>query len=155
RDSSPPRGGSRSFRGWQSCSWPSASACSPTASPNVSVHASRPALPLLEIRNLSVVFGTAPERVEAVDAVSFAVQPGEIMGLVGESGSGKTVTCRAMLRLLPSGQPHLVTGAALFEDTDLLTVPEEEIEHLHGRRIGMIFQNPSTHLDPLMTIGRQ
>ena len=87
--------------------------------------------------------------------MSFAVEKGEVMGLVGESGSGKTVSCRAALRLLPHGQRRRVSGRALFDGTDLLQLDEAALRALHGRRIGMIFQNPSSHLDPLMTIGRQ
>jgi len=109
---------------------------------------------LLEVKDLAVEF-PAPERMlRAVDQVSFSVEQGEIMGLVGESGSGKTVACRALMRLLP-GRRALVSGEARFEGRDLLRLDERALADLHGRRLAMIFQNPSSHLDPLMTIGRQ
>jgi peptide/nickel transport system ATP-binding protein len=110
---------------------------------------------LLDVQDLSVDFLTRAGPITAVDRVSFAVEKGEIMGLVGESGSGKTVSCRALLHLLPNWQKKRVTGRALFDGVDLLTLSDEDLRDLHGRRIGMIFQNPSSHLDPLMTIGRQ
>jgi peptide/nickel transport system ATP-binding protein len=110
---------------------------------------------LLEVQNLSIEFTTAHSRLRAVDDVSFAVKEGEIMGLVGESGSGKTVSCRGMLQLLPSRRARIVGGKALFEGRDLLALSESEMREVHGAQIGMIFQNPSSHLDPLMTIGRQ
>jgi peptide/nickel transport system ATP-binding protein len=110
---------------------------------------------LLEVRNLSVRFDRHGGSVGAVDDVSFAVATGEVMGLVGESGSGKTVSCRAALRLLPDDVRHRVSGAVLFDGIDLLKLSERELLALHGPRIGMIFQNPSSHLDPLMTVGRQ
>src|SRR4051812_1507555 len=110
---------------------------------------------LLEVEDLTVEFGTRGSIVRAVDRVSFAVGKGEIMGLVGESGSGKTVSCRAMLHLLPAWQIRRAGGRAVFDGQDLLTMDEAKLRDLHGRRIGMIFQNPASHLDPLMTIGRQ
>jgi peptide/nickel transport system ATP-binding protein len=110
---------------------------------------------LLDVTDLSVDFATRHGPLRAVDRVSFSVNRGEIMGLVGESGSGKTVSCRAMLHLLPAWQVKQASGRALFDGQDLLTLDEQALRDLHGRRIGMIFQNPSSHLDPLMTIGRQ
>jgi peptide/nickel transport system ATP-binding protein len=112
-------------------------------------------MPLLDVADLSVAFETRHGAVRAVDGVSFAVERGEIMGLVGESGSGKTVTCRAMLHLLPNWQLRQVGGRAVFDGQDLLGLDEAKLRDLHGRRIGMIFQNPASHLDPLMPIGRQ
>ncbi|MDP9136571.1 MAG: ABC transporter ATP-binding protein [Pseudomonadota bacterium] len=90
-----------------------------------------------------------------VDEVSFAVGRGETLGLVGESGSGKTVTCRALLRLLPSTNLKIAGGSVKFEGTDLLKLETEAMRRIRGRRIGMIFQNPASHLDPVMSIGRQ
>jgi peptide/nickel transport system ATP-binding protein len=112
-------------------------------------------MPLLDVGDLSVEFVTHGESLRAVDSASFSVQKGEIMGLVGESGSGKTVSCRAMLGLLPAWQPKRVTGRAVFDGTDLIGLSDTALREIHGGRIGMIFQNPSSHLDPLMTIGRQ
>jgi len=110
---------------------------------------------LLDVTDLTVEFATREGPLRAVDRVSFSVDRGEIMGLVGESGSGKTVSCRAMLHLLPAWQIRQATGRAVFDGQDLLALEESKLRDLHGRRIGMIFQNPSSHLDPLMTIGRQ
>ncbi len=105
--------------------------------------------PLLEVRNLSVSFGA----VDAVKNVSFSLQPGEILGIVGESGSGKSVTCRAVMRLLTAGAR--ADGQALIDGQDLLTLGEKELCAIRGRDIGMIFQNPASHLDPLRRIGEQ
>jgi peptide/nickel transport system ATP-binding protein len=110
---------------------------------------------LLDVRNLSVEFLTPRGRLRAVDEVSFALSEGEIMGLVGESGSGKTVSCRALLRLLQGDRGRIAGGQALFDGRDLLTMSEAALRAVHGKNIGMIFQNPASHLDPLMTIGRQ
>ena len=110
---------------------------------------------LLEVRDLSVEFASHGRWLRAVDRVSFAIREGEILGLVGESGSGKTVTCRALLRLLDGPNVRTPTGEVLFEGTDLLRLSARELRRLHGRKIAMIFQNPSSYLDPLMTIGRQ
>ncbi len=110
---------------------------------------------LLEVRNLSVEFASHGRWLRAVERVSFEVAEGEVMGLVGESGSGKTVTCRAILRLLDGPNARTQGGEARFEGQDLLRLGARELRALHGRRIAMIFQNPSSYLDPLMTVGRQ
>jgi peptide/nickel transport system ATP-binding protein len=110
---------------------------------------------LLAVNNLSVEFVTPAGRLRAVDGVSFALNEGEVLGLVGESGSGKTVACRSFMRLLPSERARIAGGEALFEGRDLLRENEASLRQLRGKRLAMIFQNPSTHLDPLMTIGRQ
>jgi peptide/nickel transport system ATP-binding protein len=111
--------------------------------------------PLLEVEDLTVEFATPGGIVRAVDGVSFTLGHGEVLGLVGESGSGKTVTCRALMRLLPSRQARIVAGRAQIEGTDLLALDEAEMTRVRGATIGMIFQNPMTHLDPVMTIGDQ
>jgi peptide/nickel transport system ATP-binding protein len=110
---------------------------------------------LLAVNDLSVEFVTPAGRLRAVDGVSFALNEGEVLGLVGESGSGKTVACRSFMRLLPSERARIAGGEALFEGRDLLRENEARLRQLRGSRLAMIFQNPSTHLDPLMTIGRQ
>ena len=110
---------------------------------------------LLDVRNLSVEFAMPGGRLRAVDDVSFALHEGEVMGLVGESGSGKTVSCRALVRLMRSDRGWIVGGQALFDGRDLLAMSDADLRIVHGKEIGMIFQNPSSHLDPLMTIGRQ
>jgi len=110
---------------------------------------------LLAVSDLAVEFVTSTGRLRAVDGVSFELAEGEVLGLVGESGSGKTVACRSMLRLLPSERARIAGGEVLFEGRDLLRESESQLRRLRGSRLAMIFQNPSTHLDPLMTVGRQ
>ncbi len=103
--------------------------------------------PVLRVEDLSVAFGP----VEAVRDVSFELGRGEVLGIVGESGSGKSVTCRAILGLLP--QRARVAGRVLHDGRDLVALTPAEMQRVRGRQISMIFQNPSSHLDPLMTIG--
>jgi peptide/nickel transport system ATP-binding protein len=110
---------------------------------------------LLSVRDLAVEFVNHGRALRAVDGVSFELEPGKILGLVGESGSGKSVTCRSILRLLPGQGARIVGGEVHFGDRDLLAIPEEEMRRVRGRAISMIFQNPSSHLDPVMTIGEQ
>lgn len=105
--------------------------------------------PLLEVKNLTVSFG----HFKAVKNVSFSLQPGEILGIVGESGSGKSVTCRAVAGLLAGGAE--AQGHVTLEGQDLLALGEAEWCAIRGRDIGMIFQNPASHLDPLRRIGQQ
>jgi oligopeptide/dipeptide ABC transporter ATP-binding protein len=112
-------------------------------------------LPLLEVDGLTVEFATAAGSFRAADDVSFALGTGEVLGLVGESGSGKTVTCRALMRLLPSRQARVVAGSVRIDGVDLMALAEAEMMRVRGVTIGMIFQNPMTHLDPVMTIGDQ
>ncbi|MFQ5932775.1 MAG: ABC transporter ATP-binding protein, partial [Nitrospiraceae bacterium] len=108
---------------------------------------------LLSVEGLAVTFQTRDGPVYAVRDVSFELGEGEVLGIVGESGAGKTVTCRALLGLLPRSA-RITGGRIWFKDTDLLTVPEE-ISRLRGRTLAMIFQTPSTYLDPLMAAGPQ
>lgn len=110
--------------------------------------------PLLTVDNLAIEFETAHGPVSALQGVSFSVSQGEVLGIVGESGSGKTVACRSLMRLLP-GNARIVSGCIEFEGRDMLALDDLELRRLRGERIAMIFQNPSTHLDPLMTVGRQ
>ena len=106
--------------------------------------------PLLDVEGLSV--GAAGQRI--VDSVSFKLRRGEILGLVGESGSGKTMACRALMRLLPS--PKLsASGTVRVEGREVMGLAENEFRAIRGRKIGMIFQNPASHLDPVMRIGDQ
>jgi peptide/nickel transport system ATP-binding protein len=90
-----------------------------------------------------------------VDGVGFTLERGEILGLVGESGSGKTMACRALVRLLPGRNLRVVAGRAVLDGTDILALPERALRAVRGRRVGMIFQNPAAHLDPVMRIGAQ
>jgi peptide/nickel transport system ATP-binding protein len=104
---------------------------------------------LLEVENLSIRFGAST----AVDGISFAIAPGETMGLVGESGSGKSATSLAVLRLLPPSVT--LAGRITFGGTDLLTLPEHAMRSRRGREIAIIFQEPMTALNPVMRVGTQ
>lgn len=105
--------------------------------------------PLLQVRDLSVRF----DQTVAVDGISFDLEPGAALGIVGESGSGKSVTCRALMRLLPPAAK--VSGSASYGGRDLLTMSGPELNTLRGKRVAMIFQSPASFLDPLMRIGDQ
>ena len=111
-------------------------------------------MPLLEVTDLRTHFHTRNGVVRAVDGVSFALEKGETLGLVGESGSGKSVTCQSLLRLVPQ-PPARLAGRALFAGTDLLACPARELRAIRGRRIGMIFQDPMTSLNPYLRISDQ
>jgi oligopeptide transport system ATP-binding protein len=111
--------------------------------------------PLLQVKDLKTQFFTEEGVVNAVNGVSYDVQPGEILGLVGESGCGKTVSALSILRLIPSPPGKITSGEILFEGENVLKMDEEEIRHIRGNKIGMIFQEPMTSLNPVLTIGRQ
>jgi len=111
--------------------------------------------PLLEIENLHVHFVTSRGTVRAVENVGYAVRPGEIVAIVGESGSGKSVSALAVMRLLAKPAGRVVAGAIRFAGRDLLSLSDEEMRALRGREIAMIFQEPMTSLNPVLTIGRQ
>jgi peptide/nickel transport system ATP-binding protein len=111
--------------------------------------------PVLRVEDLTVEFTAPGGPLRAVDEVSFELAEGEVLGLVGESGSGKTLTCRALIRLLPSRRARITRGMVQVDGLDLMTLPESAMQRVRGERIGMIFQNPMTHLDPVMTIGEQ
>jgi peptide/nickel transport system ATP-binding protein len=113
------------------------------------------ATPLLEIENLRTWFFTSDGVVRAVDGVSYSVAPGETLAVVGESGCGKSVTAMSVLRLLPSPPARIVSGAIRFEGRDLLTASEAEMRKIRGNEISMIFQEPMTSLNPVLTVGRQ
>lgn len=108
--------------------------------------------PLLEISNLSVAYRDAGEDRLLLDGITVGLEQGEILGLVGESGSGKSLLCRTVMGLLPSRRLHVTGGAVRLQGQDILNT---DMGAIRGRRIGMIFQNPTSHLDPVMTIGGQ
>ncbi len=112
--------------------------------------------PLLRIRNLSIEFHTRAGVNYAVNDVSFDLHAGETLGIVGESGSGKSVTCSAIMGLLPEPPARINRQSeALLDGRNLLHLPEKEKQALRGKRISMIFQDPMTCLNPCMTIGDQ
>lgn len=112
--------------------------------------------PLLQVSRLSVEFHTRAGVNYAVNGVDFELHAGETLGVVGESGSGKSVTCSALMGLLPSPPACIAPEAsAVFAGRDLLKLPEQELRHVRGKHISMIFQDPMTSLNPCMTIGDQ
>ena len=110
---------------------------------------------LLEVNDLRTRFHTPEGTVYAVNGVSFDLAEGETLAVVGESGCGKSVTMLSILGLIPRPPGEIVTGSALYHGVDLLKVTEEQLEHLRGKDIAMIFQDPMTSLNPVLTIGRQ
>ena len=110
---------------------------------------------LLEVRDLCTQFSTLDGVVRAVDGVSFDVARGETLGIVGESGCGKSVTALSILRLIPPETGRIASGSIHFEGKDLATLAEPEMKRLRGHRISMIFQEPMTSLNPVLTIGTQ
>jgi peptide/nickel transport system ATP-binding protein len=111
--------------------------------------------PILDIAELRTWFFTRDGVVRAVDGVSFHVIPGETLAIVGESGCGKSVTALSILRLIPSPPGRIVSGAIHFAGRDLLALSEAEMRQVRGNEISMIFQEPMTSLNPVLTIGRQ
>jgi oligopeptide/dipeptide ABC transporter ATP-binding protein len=111
--------------------------------------------PLLEVDTLSVSFVTDAGRASVVEEVSFALRSGETVGLVGESGCGKSVTALSIMRLIPSPPGHVEGGRILFQGDDLLALNSVEMRAVRGNRIGMIFQEPMTSLNPIFSIGYQ
>jgi len=111
--------------------------------------------PILEVDGLRTSFYTRDGIVRAVDGVSFSLQRGETLGVVGESGCGKSVTAMSILRLLPQPPARIEDGWIRFQGRDLLTLSDGEIRKVRGNAISMIFQEPMTSLNPVLTIGRQ
>jgi oligopeptide/dipeptide ABC transporter ATP-binding protein len=110
---------------------------------------------LLRVEGLTVRFRVPGGRTTVVDDISFELRPGETLGLVGESGSGKTITSLALMGLLESPPAEIAAGRVLFEGRDLLALSEGDLSDLRGARISMVFQEPMTSLNPLITVGRQ
>lgn len=110
---------------------------------------------LLQVRDLKTYFYTDAGVIKAVDRVSYDLKEGETLGLVGESGCGKSVGALSILRLIPNPPGKIVGGEAIFEGKDLLRISEDEIRQIRGNRIAMIFQEPMTSLNPVLTIGLQ
>ena len=110
---------------------------------------------LLQIRNLHVNYVTGEERVLAVNGIDLEMRPGETLGLVGETGAGKTTTALAILGLLPKYTGRVPKGKILFEGLDLLRASESQLRKIRGGKISMIFQDPMTSLNPVMSVGDQ
>lgn len=110
---------------------------------------------LLDVRELVVRFRTVAGTVHAVNGASYAVAPGQTLGLVGESGCGKSVSVLSVMRLIQEPPGEIVSGQVLYDGRDLLQLREQEMERIRGREIGMVFQDPMTSLNPVLTIGRQ
>ena len=111
--------------------------------------------PLLDVQNLTVSFRSRQGVVRAVRDVSFSVGEGETLAILGESGSGKSVSCLALMGLLPVPPAQVESGKALFEGVDLLALPRARLNELRGRRISMIFQDPMTALNPYLRVSEQ
>ena len=112
-------------------------------------------MPLLEVKNLKTQFFTQDGVVKAVDGVSFYVDQGETLGIVGESGCGKSVSVLSVMRLIPQPPGKIVDGEVIFEGQDLLKLSDDDIRKVRGNKIAMVFQDPMTSLNPVLTIGRQ
>ncbi|OUC05396.1 peptide ABC transporter ATP-binding protein, partial [Litorilinea aerophila] len=110
---------------------------------------------LLEVKNLKTQFFTQDGVVHAVNGISYTVNKGETVAIVGESGSGKSVGVMSLIRLIPQPPGKIVDGEVWFDGQDLLKLSEEELRQIRGNRIAMIFQDPMTSLNPVLTIGRQ
>jgi peptide/nickel transport system ATP-binding protein len=111
-------------------------------------------MPLLDVRDLRMVFPTDVGEARAVDGISFTLDRGDVLGLVGESGCGKSMTALSLMRLVPP--PGRITGGrVLFEERDLLGLTEREMRDVRGARMAMIFQEPMTALNPVLTVGSQ
>ena len=113
------------------------------------------AAPLLQVEDLHTQFVTSRGIVRAVEGVSFSVDRGEVVAIVGESGSGKSVTALSIVRLLPRLTGKIPKGRIVFDGRSLLDLDDEEMRELRGRDISMIFQEPMTSLNPILTIGLQ
>ncbi len=110
---------------------------------------------LLEIRDLETQFETSSGIVQAVDRISYSVEEGETVAVVGESGCGKSVSALSILRLIPNPPGRIVDGSIHFMGRDLLQLPEEEVREIRGGDIGMVFQEPMTSLNPVLSVGLQ
>ncbi|WP_415234570.1 ABC transporter ATP-binding protein [Pseudorhodobacter sp.] len=113
------------------------------------------AKPVLDVRGLQTVFRTRSGEVHAVNSVSFHLEPGELLGVVGESGSGKSVTMMSLIGLLPMPPAEIRAGEVMLGEIDLLKIPADQLRVIRGRRIGFVFQDPMTSLNPVYTIGNQ
>jgi oligopeptide transport system ATP-binding protein len=114
-----------------------------------------PAAPVLDVRDLKTVFRTRGGEIHAVNDVNFHLNPGELLGVVGESGSGKSVTMMSLLRLLPAPPADIRSGKVLLNGKDLLSMSDDDLRAVRGAKIGFVFQDPMTSLNPVFTVGNQ
>lgn len=110
---------------------------------------------ILKIEDLSIIYKTDLETVYAVNGISFSLKQGETMGLVGETGAGKTTTALGLMGLLPERTARITSGKILFDGQDICAMKEHEMERVRGQKISMIFQDPMTALNPVLTVGSQ
>ena len=113
------------------------------------------AAPVLDVRGLKTVFRTRGGEIHAVNSVSFHLKRGEVLGVVGESGSGKSVTMMSLIGLLPTPPAEVRAGTVMLGERDLLKISPEELRQVRGARIGFVFQDPMTSLNPVFTVGMQ
>ena len=111
--------------------------------------------PLLKVQDLTTRFRTLDGVVHAVNGISYVLEEGEALGIVGESGCGKSVSVLSVMGLIPEPPGKIIAGQVLYQGQDLLKLDDEQIEHIRGREIAMVFQDPMTSLNPVLTIGRQ
>ncbi|MFL2651128.1 MAG: ABC transporter ATP-binding protein [Anaerolineales bacterium] len=111
--------------------------------------------PLLEVKDLQTIFSTSDGVVNAVNGISYSLKAGEALGIVGESGCGKSVGALSIMGLIPNPPGQVVDGEILFDGTDLLSLSAEKMRQVRGQQIAMIFQDPMTSLNPVLTIGQQ
>ena len=112
-------------------------------------------VPFLEVKDLQIIYKTDLETVYAVNGISFKLEKGQTLGLVGETGAGKSTTALSLLRLLPERTGKVVDGTITIEGKDLATMTDEELRQMRGGQIAMIFQDPMTSLNPVMTVADQ
>lgn len=110
---------------------------------------------ILKIEDLSIIYKTDLETVYAVNGISFSLKQGETMGLVGETGAGKTTTALGIMGLLPERTARITSGKILFDGQDICKLKEQEMQRVRGQKISMIFQDPMTALNPVLTVGSQ
>src|SRR5712692_5131083 len=110
---------------------------------------------LLEVKGLRTEFRTADGIVRAVNGISYSLNEGETLGIVGESGCGKSVSALSLMRLIPQPPGRIIAGEVLFEGRDLLALDDEAMRQVRGRKIAMVFQDPMTSLNPVLTINQQ
>lgn len=110
---------------------------------------------LIEIKDLRAIYETDEETIMAVNGINLSIDKGETLGLVGETGAGKTTTALSIMRLLPKGTGKILNGEIDFESKDIMRITEAEMRYIRGEKISMIFQDPMTSLNPVLTVGEQ